>query len=215
MGLQRTGHNWAHTHTHTHTHARVGTWLENLCKAMPEGQLGSCLGSKGCFCYHQDLWLRHSPAISYNFPSPAGYSMRAANAWPHLSQPKHHRYTSAPMLSFWKIRAGVPDQGKHRAGTSNPVQELGMLSLESECKWSRQEGQGAGEETIPTRVLRTGSKLICAGPDVPSLELCEWQGDKSWDQRRKQSSLLSIRDDCGVSTLKPKGWLTRSVRINP
>ena len=130
--------NWTqlstHTHTHTHTHARVSTWLENLCKAMPEGQLGSCLGSKGCFCYHQDLWLRHSPAISYNFPSPAGYSMRAANAWPHLSQPKHHRYTSAPMLSFWKIRAGVPDQDKHRAGTSNPVQELGMLSLESECK---------------------------------------------------------------------------------
>ena len=48
-------------------------------------------------------------------------------------QPKHHRYNSAPMLSFWKIRAGVPDQGKHRAGTSNPVQELGMLSLEGEC----------------------------------------------------------------------------------
>ena len=89
-------HACAHTRTHTHTHARVGTWLENLCKGMPEGQLGSCLGSKGCFCYHQDLWRRHSPAISYNFPSPAGYSMRAANAWPHLSQPKHHRYASQP-----------------------------------------------------------------------------------------------------------------------
>ena len=49
-------------HAHAHTHARVGRWLESLCKGMLEGQLGSCLGSKDCFCYHQNLWLRHSPA---------------------------------------------------------------------------------------------------------------------------------------------------------
>ena len=49
-------------HTHTHTRAMAGMWLEFMQRNAGGSVRIMFRQQNICFCYHQDLWLRHSPA---------------------------------------------------------------------------------------------------------------------------------------------------------
>ena len=54
----------ARTHTHTHTHTRNGRYVaREFMQRNAGGSVRIMFRQQNiCFCYHQDLWLRHSPA---------------------------------------------------------------------------------------------------------------------------------------------------------
>ena len=51
-------------HTHTHTHTRNGRYVaREFMQRNAGGSVRIMFRQQNiCFCYHQDLWLRHSPA---------------------------------------------------------------------------------------------------------------------------------------------------------